>query len=157
MVTSSVSCFGFRISDGTVFTKNGGFRLFLGQPNEFPIMQVTHFWGHLKGKNNKKCSGPTHSSVSWKRAHGGIERDPHQHCNKPWPLEIGRWMEKKGTHFLSTLAGLMQMKNLEPDKRGCRFSWESDSLTFYSRYFWFYIQRKILQQLSYKYIFACHS
>ena len=42
MVTSSVSCFGFRISDGTVFTKNGGFRLFLGQPNEFPIMQVTY-------------------------------------------------------------------------------------------------------------------
>ena len=47
MVTSSVSCFGFRISDGTVFTKNGGFRLFLGQPNEFPIVQVTHHIGTL--------------------------------------------------------------------------------------------------------------
>ena len=67
-------------------------------------------------------------------------------CEKNNIRNIFSLNEKKskcGTHFLSTLAGLMQMKNLEPDKRGCRFSWESDSLTFYSRFF--YIQPKVLQ------------
>ena len=29
-----------RVSAGTVFTDNGGFRLLLGQPNEFPLLQV---------------------------------------------------------------------------------------------------------------------
>ena len=29
-----------RVSAGTVFTDNGGFRLLLSQPNEFPLLQV---------------------------------------------------------------------------------------------------------------------
>ena len=29
-----------RVSAGTVFTDNGGFRLLLGQPSEFPLLQV---------------------------------------------------------------------------------------------------------------------
>ena len=32
----------FRISDGTVFTSLDGFRLFLGQPSEFPLLRSNH-------------------------------------------------------------------------------------------------------------------
>ena len=51
-----------------------------------------------------------------------------------WKLE-GNWLTINIKYFLSTLVGLMQMKNLDPHKRGCRFKWESDSLTFHSRCF----------------------
>ena len=39
-------CFNihFRVSNGSVFTKNGGFRLFLGQNHEFPVMQVLRYF-----------------------------------------------------------------------------------------------------------------
>ena len=71
MVTSSVSCFGFRISDGTVFTKNGGFRLFLGQPNEFPIMQVTYHTCTLAAifRRNNKIVQARHIPVSPGKEH----------------------------------------------------------------------------------------
>ena len=71
MVTSSVSCFGFRISDGTVFTKNGGFRLFLGQPNEFPIMQVTYHICTLAAifRRNNKIVQARHIPVSPGKEH----------------------------------------------------------------------------------------
>ena len=32
------------MSAGTVFTDNGGFRLLLGQPSEFPLLQVKFFF-----------------------------------------------------------------------------------------------------------------
>ena len=32
----------FRISDKSVFTRLSGFRLFLGQPSEFPLLQRSH-------------------------------------------------------------------------------------------------------------------
>ena len=38
-------------------------------------------------------------------------------------------------HFLlKTLQGLIEITHLDPTIRGCRFSWESDTLTYYSRW-----------------------
>ena len=34
------------------------------------------------------------------------------------------------------LSGLLEMKNLAPETRGCRFPWEVDSLTYHSRCFY---------------------
>ena len=102
MVTSSVSCFGFRISDGTVFTKNGGFRLFLGQPNEFPIMQVTYHMQFLGGKTIVQAR---HIPVSPGKEHTVELSGTHiSTATNPdlWKLE-GECEKKTicGTHFLS--------------------------------------------------------
>ena len=35
------NCSIFRVSDGSVFTKDAGFKLLLGQTEEFPLLQVS--------------------------------------------------------------------------------------------------------------------
>ena len=36
-----ISCIIFRVGDGSVFTKDAGFKLLLGQTEEFPLLQVS--------------------------------------------------------------------------------------------------------------------
>ena len=40
-VKSAVFCNTFRVSDGSVFTEDAGFKLILGQADDFPLLQVS--------------------------------------------------------------------------------------------------------------------
>ena len=86
-----------RVSAGTLFPPSSGFRVFLGQPAEFPVLQQRHF---------TLRPGRSHSvEVAATQLSTDTSRD-----------------------------ALLDMRSLKPATRGCRFTWESDLLTFYSSY-----------------------
>ena len=86
-----------RVSAGTLFPPTSGFRVFLGQPAEFPVLQQRHF---------TLRTGRRHS------------------------VELGATQISTDT----SSDALLDMRSLEPATRGCRFTWESEQLTFYSSY-----------------------
>ena len=76
------------MSESTVLSTKPGFRLFIGQPEEFPLMQVKEIMLRILHpiylSEINYCSGEERPTVSWKaplcRVVGGHDLDGHQAC-----------------------------------------------------------------------------
>ena len=86
-----------RVSAGTLFPPTSGYRVFLGQPAEFPVLQQRHFTLRPGGRHSVEVAATQLSTDTSSNA-------------------------------------LLDMRSLQPATRGCRFTWESELLKFYSSY-----------------------
>ena len=55
-----------------------------------------------------------------------------------WRLEGNSLYEAFNIYLITNFPGLLKMENLVPMKRGCRFPWEAELLTFHSRCFYIF-------------------
>ena len=108
----------FRISDGTVFTSLDGFRLFLGQPSEFPLLRSNHILLR-PGLGHSVQVSASHVSTDTSSDPPGIISKHIKACRQ-CHAGTGKWP--------------LSMVSLPPEKRGCKFPDETDGLDFHKRY-----------------------
>ena len=83
------SCIIFRVGDGSVFTKDAGFKLLLGQTEEFPLLQVSLLClSQLCCKSSSSRLGWSHESLPWKEAQCEGFWKSHHHKQKSFHVEI---------------------------------------------------------------------
>ena len=148
------------MSESTVLSTKPGFRLFIGQPEEFPLMQVKEIVLQILHPTYlpeiNYCSGEERPTVSWKAplcwVVGGHDLNGHQ------AYTASSFRQEYQFEFHIPLAGQghwpYDMLTLDPDRRGCRlikdlptcetctqkiitpnrFTWESEVLDFHSKY-----------------------
>ena len=94
----------FRVSEESVFTPFSGFRLFLGQPSEFPLLQSDHLL-LAPGLGHSVRVSATFVSTDTRAVSPGV----------PLLLKQQLWIPETGTGQWP-----LSMTNLSPSKRGCR-------------------------------------
>ena len=115
-----------------MFNEDAGFRLLVGQNEEFPLLQVKYI---AKAKLSIYDDQARHIPLSPGKRHSvevSGSRITTSKNPKQWRFE-GNPIFPMCAFFTSIISGLLKLENLAPTTRGCRFAWEADSLTLHSR------------------------
>ena len=100
-----------------MFTALDGFRLFLGQPSEFPLLRSNHILLR-PGLGHSVQVSATHVSTD-------ASSDP---------IGTTQYTKMKSQCHAGTGKWPLSMVSLPPEKRGCKFPDETDGLDFHKRY-----------------------